>query len=48
MLRTLKIGLHKYATIFLMKSFLEGGEGVGGRAFIRREHLKKGALIIFF
>ena len=27
MLRTLKIGLHKYATIFLMKTFLEGGGG---------------------
>ena len=46
MLRTLKIGLHKYATIFLMKTFLEGGGG--GGAFIRREHLKKGGLVIFF
>ena len=46
MLRTLKIGLHKYVIIFLMKTFLEGGEG--GGAFIRREHLKKGALVIFF
>ena len=47
MLRTLKIGLHKYVIIFLMKTFLEGG-GEGGGAFIRREHLKKGALVIFF
>ena len=27
MLRTLKIGLHKYVIIFLMKTFLEGGGG---------------------
>ena len=30
MLRTLKIGLHKYATIFLMKTFLEGGHLLEG------------------
>ena len=46
MLRTLKIGLDKYVIIFLMKTFLEGGGG--GGALIRREHLKKGALVIFF